>query len=706
MGNRLQKEVFERSRGESSELVFEKVKIGSVPPLVLAACKITVNGCNITELPEFGFEDVASTLISLHAERNKLRVLPPAMGALTALVSLNLFRNKITSLPDELFNCVSLRKLILHKNALTEIPPGIGRLSKLKFIFIGGNKIRELPTELFAIPSLIEVHAQENALTELPEGIGSASHLRILNVRNNKITSLPNSIGSLIALQQLSVWGNKLAAIPDSIEGCMALTSLVAHRNVLTDLPYGLIFCTFLDEVSISSNAFSGERKVWPKLSVAELKAAIAGPCWEDAVAARTASMQPAAMEASPAIVAGAPSSPSSSSSSSSSPPASPSATTAPTEAYPEPAALKFDLADHESNPSIPPPVVVMSAPSSDDDNETTTKPAKTKSRGPPRPKSWASPGGGDLTSEAKMQLAERLLSMAPDDGLFTMTRNKLNAIQHLRKTVEVHHWLVAMLGVPLSSDDLWIELRDGIKLCQIGNKLLPGACRVLDDSHPFHQRDNTASFLRFARAFGMDPMRLFEVNDLYQRRNVVAVVDVLHELAQKAHEKGDGPVVEQTIPLSAYTPAQIALAVAQLSSREDQAVRKATLRMSSGKKAKKKAKAKAEAEPEAKAEAALPEGLVAPDELEFAQSLDAAMLNLLEEHTHTKLDELVETALAPPPETPPPELADAESNEADTSDVAATAAKPKSRSEVLVETHTCELETLLADVDNLLAGL
>jgi hypothetical protein len=62
---------------------------------------------------------------------------------------LNLNDNQLTSLPSEVGNLSSLRRLFLTDNRLTSLPPEIGRLSSLEALDLASNQLVSLPSSFF-----------------------------------------------------------------------------------------------------------------------------------------------------------------------------------------------------------------------------------------------------------------------------------------------------------------------------------------------------------------------------------------------------------------------------------------------------------------------------------------------------------------------------------------------------------------------------
>lgn len=88
--------------------------------------------------------------------------------------------------------------------------------------------------------------------------------------------------------------------------------------------------------------------------------------------------------------------------------------------------------------------------------------------------------------------------------------------------------------------------LKDGIVLCTLINKLLPGSVSKINTMKaPFKQRENLEMFLKGCMKYGLKSHDLFQVNDLYERKNLYMVVNCLFALGGLAQRNGyDGPTI------------------------------------------------------------------------------------------------------------------------------------------------------------------
>ncbi|CAB4067189.1 TAGLN [Lepeophtheirus salmonis] len=90
-----------------------------------------------------------------------------------------------------------------------------------------------------------------------------------------------------------------------------------------------------------------------------------------------------------------------------------------------------------------------------------------------------------------------------------------------------------------------WLEA-DGILLCELINKLNPGSVKKINTLNtPFKHRENIELYLKGCENYGIKPQDLFQVNDLYENKNLYMIVDNLFVIGGLAQKKGyEGPVI------------------------------------------------------------------------------------------------------------------------------------------------------------------
>lgn len=83
--------------------------------------------------------------------------------------------------------------------------------------------------------------------------------------------------------------------------------------------------------------------------------------------------------------------------------------------------------------------------------------------------------------------------------------------------------WMTAILGKPVKSI---AELKDGVTLCELANKISVGCVKKINNSTmPFKQMENITAFLVACRGAGVKSHDLFETVDLFEGKDYGLVV-------------------------------------------------------------------------------------------------------------------------------------------------------------------------------------
>ncbi|MCL4151968.1 UNVERIFIED_CONTAM: hypothetical protein GTU68_038562 [Idotea baltica] len=104
-----------------------------------------------------------------------------------------------------------------------------------------------------------------------------------------------------------------------------------------------------------------------------------------------------------------------------------------------------------------------------------------------------------------------------------------------LHRARQVLYWVEEVTKFPLDIPDteegiqdqleFGTALKDGQALCHLINALQPGTVkRVNTMKAPFKQRENLEMFLKGCEQYGMKSQDLFQVNDLYENKNLYMV--------------------------------------------------------------------------------------------------------------------------------------------------------------------------------------
>ena len=217
----------------------------SLTQLRLFGNKLSVLG------PELG---ALTALTALDAGRNKLDAVPAAVCGLAGLRELDLASNALKAVPDTLGALTALRTLSLSTNALAAVPSALGALAALERLDLSQNALRTLPDALGALPALTELSLASNALGVLPEALGALTALARLDVSDNALDALPAGIGALAQLQVLRADGNRLRALPPGICALARLRELYVSRNAIEALPCDVASWTALRRLVADHN--------------------------------------------------------------------------------------------------------------------------------------------------------------------------------------------------------------------------------------------------------------------------------------------------------------------------------------------------------------------------------------------------------------------------------------------------------------------
>ncbi|CAL1540009.1 unnamed protein product [Lymnaea stagnalis] len=102
--------------------------------------------------------------------------------------------------------------------------------------------------------------------------------------------------------------------------------------------------------------------------------------------------------------------------------------------------------------------------------------------------------------------------------------------------------WIEANLGEPLDRkkpyDDL---LKDGIILCKLMNKLIPGCIKKIDTKGGgFALMQNIERFQTAAKQWGVPANEVFQTVDLWEKKNIPQVTLCIHAMGRVAQLRPD----------------------------------------------------------------------------------------------------------------------------------------------------------------------
>lgn len=123
-----------------------------------------------------------------------------------------------------------------------------------------------------------------------------------------------------------------------------------------------------------------------------------------------------------------------------------------------------------------------------------------------------------------------------PDDYIFGMDKDiqdRMRAKFDPDKQAQAQTWIEEILGVGFEHDSFHENLKDGVLLCQLLNKIKPKTCRKIykGGKQAFQMRENIVKYLNGCQKLGMNNTDCFVSQDLYEGDNMVAVIDQIFAL-------------------------------------------------------------------------------------------------------------------------------------------------------------------------------
>ncbi|XP_020824975.1 calponin-2 [Phascolarctos cinereus] len=126
-----------------------------------------------------------------------------------------------------------------------------------------------------------------------------------------------------------------------------------------------------------------------------------------------------------------------------------------------------------------------------------------------------------------------------PSYGLSAEVKNRLQSKYDPQMEGELRGWIEGLTELSIGPD-FQKGLKDGVILCTLMNKLQPGSVPKINRSQQnWHQLENLSNFIKAMVNYGMNPVDLFEANDLFESGNMTQVQVSLLALAGKAKTKG-----------------------------------------------------------------------------------------------------------------------------------------------------------------------
>jgi len=109
----------------------------------------------------------------------------------------------------------------------------------------------------------------------------------------------------------------------------------------------------------------------------------------------------------------------------------------------------------------------------------------------------------------------------------------------------EVVEWIEQVLGEKLPSQPYEDLLKDGVILCNLINKIIPGAVKKIQTKGTnFQLMENIQRFQAAIKKYGVPEEEIFQTADLFERRNIPQVTLCLYSLGRitQLHPEYNGP--------------------------------------------------------------------------------------------------------------------------------------------------------------------
>jgi len=155
-----------------------------------------------------------------------------------------------------------------------------------------------------------------------------------------------------------------------------------------------------------------------------------------------------------------------------------------------------------------------------------------------------------------------------PMYGLDKDVQNRIAAKYDMKRVAQCCQWIKDVTGKQVN--DFHADLKNGVTLCKLMNKIQPKSCKPKNSKMPFVQRENIVMYLEACKKYGMRETDLFVSQDLFEGDNLNMVLINLLALNTLASKKGfKGPFIGQ-VDARAGAPKQVDLVDRKEQKRQD----------------------------------------------------------------------------------------------------------------------------------------
>jgi len=232
-------------------------------------------------LTEFPNIDQNKNLRQLVLSENNLTLKKLKLRPNTTLQCLYVRKNKIEVLPDALGNLTALKKLSFNYNEIREVSDAVGRLQNLEELSFYQNKLTSIPRSFYQLKNLKVIDLYYNQIEKIEEPITNLKRIEILYIANNRIHTLPDNIGDLTNLRELYLHHNRISYFPPSFASLKSLKVLRLNNNYFAAFPYAILSLNNLENLDISHNRLQSLPSEFGSYEKLELLVMSENP-WED----------------------------------------------------------------------------------------------------------------------------------------------------------------------------------------------------------------------------------------------------------------------------------------------------------------------------------------------------------------------------------------------------------------------------------------
>jgi len=111
--------------------------------------------------------------------------------------------------------------------------------------------------------------------------------------------------------------------------------------------------------------------------------------------------------------------------------------------------------------------------------------------------------------------------------------------------------WIFGSIGEPTPEGTFEDNLRDGVALCKLINKLKPGSVdKIATGGSGYVLMENINKFIKAAQDYGVAHDQLFRTVDLYEKKNIPEVTGGIIAVARKASTDANwtGPQIDKWV--------------------------------------------------------------------------------------------------------------------------------------------------------------